>query len=582
MYKNYDSGGGYRGDRDFDEDLEVEAEDAARPGPSPGKIPLTALAKLAEIRGRRGWPSPGKVTLTSLIGGTSADRSGFQPEDSAGTETGLPQPLRGRFEASLGTDLSHIRLHHDGGASERVARLGARAYTHGADIHFGAGEYDPSSAEGQHLIAHEVAHAVQQGKGSAPAAPQFKLAASQEHDPAEREADRAADAMVHGSRASVSAQPAGVALKKPDAERKTAGVPEVLAHTSAKVTHAGATPATTASIVGATVQARAPGISMVGKVTLDPELDPEPEEIEAGWVQTVVSSRRVAVYQKAGVTVHKDVIGFESVRDAKKGVPEPWYEAPETLTKDKRAVFPMAEDQPKLKFPAEHEGAEVTALEGSDDFVVSLQVGRKGNLHNIESFSWSAPWSLRLDGDGHGTGSPLTIAAAHSHTDPRNPGTANQAGQSDENRITTYETVEAAAAALAAGFQRFVRDLPRHRRLDRGSYWNMVSALWRSNAQIRVQLVPVMGGEVDIPLAIGAENRVDKGTVSSEGTYSALGHMVYDPAALGPGHTIFVSVDNQPLELPFPYESKTFRDVKVVEGGLWDTEATINVIVSVG
>ena len=81
--------------------------------------------------------------------------------------------------------------------------VGARAYTVGQDIHFGAGQYDPSSAAGQHLLAHEVAHTVQQ-RGGTPTR-QNKLEVSAPHDAAELEADRAADAMVRGAASAVIA-----------------------------------------------------------------------------------------------------------------------------------------------------------------------------------------------------------------------------------------------------------------------------------------------------------------------------------------------------------------------------------------
>ena len=76
---------------------------------------------------------------------------------------GLPAPLRDKLERTLGgTALDQVRLHTDAAAQTAAASLGARAYTVGQDIYFGAGEFAPEKPEGQHLIAHEVAHTVQQ------------------------------------------------------------------------------------------------------------------------------------------------------------------------------------------------------------------------------------------------------------------------------------------------------------------------------------------------------------------------------------------------------------------------------------
>lgn len=114
----------------------------------------------------------------------------------------LPETLLRKFESSLGADLSTVRV-HTGGASEQAAQaVGAKAYTMGQDVHFGAGHYDPHSDAGQHLIAHEVAHTVQQNGGTPHR--QHKLEVSTPFDAAEHEADHAASAMVAGRPFSVS------------------------------------------------------------------------------------------------------------------------------------------------------------------------------------------------------------------------------------------------------------------------------------------------------------------------------------------------------------------------------------------
>ncbi len=74
----------------------------------------------------------------------------------------LPEQMRLGFEQHLGHDLSEVRL-HTGPNAERAARLlRAQAFTIGSDIVFGPGRYDPSSLQGQRLLAHELTHVVQQ------------------------------------------------------------------------------------------------------------------------------------------------------------------------------------------------------------------------------------------------------------------------------------------------------------------------------------------------------------------------------------------------------------------------------------
>jgi len=118
--------------------------------------------------------------------------------------------LRARMEPQLGADLSHVRVHTGGESARAAETLGARAFTTGSDVHFGASEYAPGTKEGDRLIAHELTHAVQAERSGV----QRKAAdhthdadAAQEHDvsqpgePAEQEADAVADAAadnLHG------------------------------------------------------------------------------------------------------------------------------------------------------------------------------------------------------------------------------------------------------------------------------------------------------------------------------------------------------------------------------------------------
>ena len=128
---------------------------------------------------------------------------------AAGGGAPLPPDARSKFEGSLGADLSGVRLHTGPGATESADALGAKAFAVGQDIHFNAGRYDPGGAEGERLLAHEVAHTVQQGGGGGGA--QAKLEVSSPGDGAEVEADRAADAMVAGRPFQVGAAPTALA-----------------------------------------------------------------------------------------------------------------------------------------------------------------------------------------------------------------------------------------------------------------------------------------------------------------------------------------------------------------------------------
>jgi hypothetical protein len=70
------------------------------------------------------------------------------------------------MESRLGFDLAAVRVHAGGPAAAEAAAVGARAYTLGSHIVFGAGRYQPELPEGRRLLAHELAHVVQQASGT--------------------------------------------------------------------------------------------------------------------------------------------------------------------------------------------------------------------------------------------------------------------------------------------------------------------------------------------------------------------------------------------------------------------------------
>ncbi|MDL1901448.1 DUF4157 domain-containing protein [Anaerolineae bacterium CFX9] len=76
--------------------------------------------------------------------------------------TPLPGGLRETLEAGFGADLGAVRLFHDAEAAALAADEAALAFTSGRDIFFAEGQYQPGSRDGQRLIAHEVAHVLQQ------------------------------------------------------------------------------------------------------------------------------------------------------------------------------------------------------------------------------------------------------------------------------------------------------------------------------------------------------------------------------------------------------------------------------------
>ncbi len=75
----------------------------------------------------------------------------------------LPRSVRNFYEPRFGYDFSKVRIYADSHAAEAARTLNAKAYTHGRDIVFGAGQYAPGTRKGRQLLAHELTHVVQQG-----------------------------------------------------------------------------------------------------------------------------------------------------------------------------------------------------------------------------------------------------------------------------------------------------------------------------------------------------------------------------------------------------------------------------------
>ena len=112
-------------------------------------------------------------------------------DSTRGTGTGLDQGVADRLSGSLG-DLSDVRVHTDSTSDQLNRSVSARAFATGTDVYFAKGEYNPGSADGDRLIAHELAHVVQQ-RGAASSGP---LTVSQPGDALETEADSVADSIA--------------------------------------------------------------------------------------------------------------------------------------------------------------------------------------------------------------------------------------------------------------------------------------------------------------------------------------------------------------------------------------------------
>lgn len=176
---------------------------------------------------RHGWARTGEQFPGSLTFQVATRRPVLARSCSCDgdTATGLAPPIvdevlrspgrpleadaRTEMEAQLGHDFSRVRVHDDSRAGDSARQVHARAYTVGASIVFGPGQYAPRSPEGRRLLAHELAHVLQQRNVAPPPA---QLTVAPADGPGEHEANIAAATSTSDDRSSAGGRPIATAV----------------------------------------------------------------------------------------------------------------------------------------------------------------------------------------------------------------------------------------------------------------------------------------------------------------------------------------------------------------------------------
>ncbi|MDN3670812.1 DUF4157 domain-containing protein [Echinicola jeungdonensis] len=81
---------------------------------------------------------------------------------SKGAGNSMDVDTKQEMESGFGADFSHVNIHTDDRAIQMSKEVGAQAFTHGNDIYFNQGKYDPTNQAGKYLLAHELTHTIQQ------------------------------------------------------------------------------------------------------------------------------------------------------------------------------------------------------------------------------------------------------------------------------------------------------------------------------------------------------------------------------------------------------------------------------------
>jgi hypothetical protein len=127
---------------------------------------LTASGNENRLTKDDGYPDSRTIRLQSAKA-VSGDMPALERQiRELGQGRTLDQETRAFMEARLAHDFGHVRIHTGASASDSAQALGAQAYTSDQDIVFATGSYNPVTFAGRKLLAHELAHVIQQSRSS--------------------------------------------------------------------------------------------------------------------------------------------------------------------------------------------------------------------------------------------------------------------------------------------------------------------------------------------------------------------------------------------------------------------------------
>ena len=108
-------------------------------------------------------PVPRSATVQPQAGNALALPANFMLKPR-GSGLPLPEPVQKKMESFFNTSFADVRIH----VGHEAPSIGALAFTHGTDLYFAPGQYNPQSTHGQQLLGHELTHVVQQRAGRVP------------------------------------------------------------------------------------------------------------------------------------------------------------------------------------------------------------------------------------------------------------------------------------------------------------------------------------------------------------------------------------------------------------------------------
>ncbi|MEU3454603.1 DUF4157 domain-containing protein [Micromonospora sp. NPDC006766] len=158
-----------RGHREFDSEASVRPG-GDRIGPvdrdNDALMYQAATTGRPDVLGASGLLGLQRAVGNQAVGELVEERSPVHDVVNSGGGSPLPTDVRSDMEARFGgADFGDVRVHTDGAAHDSAKSVNAQAYTVGSNIVFQRDSYDPASSSGQHMLAHELTHVVQQRSG---------------------------------------------------------------------------------------------------------------------------------------------------------------------------------------------------------------------------------------------------------------------------------------------------------------------------------------------------------------------------------------------------------------------------------
>jgi hypothetical protein len=310
----------------------------------------------------------------------------------------------------------------------------------GQDIYFASGQFKPGTLVGDAILAHELAHVVQQRDSEASSSAIADRGASPEF---ERDADTAAGTAVRSiwsrslgaasgmmSRASVTLR-SGLSLQR-CGNSANAPAPGPLNFASSNFNPTGGGALLIKDLPAAAspqVDVRSAPYYSEGDVSATGGTDAEASDWQAGFLQTALTSRVAFDYQDAGTGNHLVNLVYRlagPTMDGLKGGTPPWYHPISTkdFTATNTTLHPKMSDNPSIQPPWTLTGtngtiATLASSSGKDEFCSWLVVRQKSTqqINYLNYDTWEVDWAANFNaaaktGAGTGTGTRITSQGA--------------------------------------------------------------------------------------------------------------------------------------------------------------------------